>query len=158
MYYDNDLVYYDNRTLEERFTKPDYKTFENKYHKSIVRVKDYNMTMWNDETGPHQPNESFTYSCDATGRYYKPKPHILDTPNYKYCYIKHFNKKTAEEFARKLLRGGHKGREYDYSQRSRKVDNFFRYNKFSEEKLSIIEKKLNMTFPKYHKNAIENKF
>ena len=151
VYYDNDLVYYDNRPLEQRFTKPNEKSFDNKFHKSIVRVKDYNITMWENNSSPHQPNESLTYSCDATGRYSKQRPGILGTPNYKYCYLKHFSGKSVEEIAWKILRGGHRGIPYNYNQRLAIVDNFFKHNKVTEEKISILEKKLNMTFPIYHK-------
>lgn len=41
IYNDNVLVHYDNRTLEERFTKPFYGTIENQFIKSIVRVKNF---------------------------------------------------------------------------------------------------------------------
>ena len=37
MYTDNDLVYYDNRNLVERFTKPLYSHQANRFVKSIVR-------------------------------------------------------------------------------------------------------------------------
>ena len=37
MYTDNNLVYYDNRKLVERFTEPLYSTDANRYVKSIVR-------------------------------------------------------------------------------------------------------------------------
>ena len=151
MYYDNDLVYYENKPLQERFTKPEYNSHQNQYHKSILRTKDYGVRMW--EFSMHQPNESYTYSCDATGKYYKmPKPNILGSPNYKYCYIKHFSMKTAEEFARKLQRGDQKGEMYDKEVRIKRVEDFFSHNKFTEEKLQVFEKILNMTIPKYHKN------
>ena len=154
IYCDNDLVHYENKPLEERFTKPDYNSGGNNFHKSILRVKDYNITMW--DSNCHQPNETFTYSCDATGRYYKmPKPNILGSPNYKYCYLKHYNMKTAEEYLTKILRGKY-GSEYDANEKSQKIDKFFSCNKVTEEKLSISEKALNMTFPKYHDKIIKD--
>ena len=101
----------------------------------------------------HQPNESFTYSCDATGSYYKmPRPDMLGYPNYKYGYIKHYSMKTAEEFARKLLRGDQRETVYDREVRIERVEDFFSHNKFTEEKLQVIEKIINMTIPKYHNN------
>ena len=154
VYCDNDLVHYDNRPLEERFTKPDYNNNGNKFHKSIVRVKDYNITMF-DSTG-HQPNETYTYSCDAAGRYYKLPINILGSPNYKYCYLKHYNMKTAEEFLMKILRGQKGNKPYDYDQKIQKIDKFFSCNKVTEEKLKIFENALNMTFPKYHNRANED--
>ena len=155
IYCDNDLVHYENKPLEERFTKPDYNNEGNRFHKSILRVKDYNITMW--DSNCHQPNETFTYSCDAAGRYYKmPKPNILGVPNYKYCYIKHYNMKTAEEYLTKFLRGKHKGLQYDTNEKNQRIDRFFSCNKVTEEKLSMFEKALNMTFPKYHDRIIKD--
>ena len=151
MYYDNDLVYYENKPLEERFTKPEYNSHQNRYHKSILKAKDYGEKMWGFSV--HQPNESFTYSCDATGSYYKmPRPDMLGYPNYKYGYIKHYSMKTAEEFARKLLRGDQRETVYDREVRIERVEDFFSHNKFTEEKLPVIEKIINMTIPKYHNN------
>ena len=37
IYTDNDLLFYDNRPLIERFTTPNFQTFANMYVKSIVR-------------------------------------------------------------------------------------------------------------------------
>ena len=145
MYYDNDLVHYDNRTLRERFPNPNKKSFENRFHKSIVRGRKYNGTMWNNATGPHQPNESLAYVCNNEGKFLKHKPRILENPNYKYCYIKHYSMKTVEEFVMKLIRGGHMGQEYNYKTKLDRINRFFKYNTFTEEKLSIIEKMTNMT-------------
>jgi hypothetical protein len=66
--------------------------------------------MWVEGESSHQPNETFTYSCDATGSYYKLPKDVLGTRNYKYGYIKYFSLKTAEELAWKLLRGWHNGK------------------------------------------------
>ena len=43
---DNNLVYYDNRTLKERF--PYAQNYHNNFHKSIIRGKDYNGIIFND--------------------------------------------------------------------------------------------------------------
>ena len=98
IYDDNDLVYYDNRTLKERFTKPIYQTFDNNFHKSIVRSKNYNGIMWNINTGVHQPNESLVNMCDAVGTLANVRHGILGHPNYKYCHIRHHRMKTIEEY------------------------------------------------------------
>ena len=45
MYTDNDLIYYDNRTLLERFTTPIYNDHANIFVKSIVRG-DLNKTIF----------------------------------------------------------------------------------------------------------------
>lgn len=150
MYYDNGLIRYDNRTLNERFPNPTYRTFENNFHKSIVRVRYYPDNMWTTSTGPHQPNETLINMCDAVGDLANVRHGILGYPNYKYCYLKHYSMKTAEEYALKLFRGEPQEIKYDLKNLNDRVDRFFKYNKFNKEKLAFFEKKLNMTFPKYH--------
>ena len=58
--------------------------------------------------------------------------------------------KTAEEYALKLVRGEPKETKYTLKELNDKLERFFKYNKFSKEKLLLFEKKLNMTFPQYH--------
>ena len=150
MYYDNDLVRYDNRSLKERFKNSTLKTFENNFHKSIVRVRKYQDYMWTENTGPHQPNESLVNMCDSKGKLANVPHGILGHPYYKYCYLKHYSMKTAEEYALKLVRGELKETKYTLKELNDKLERFFKYNKFSKEKLLFFEKKLNMTFPQYH--------
>ena len=152
MFYDNDIVYYDNRTLKERFNKPDYHSKFNKYIKSIVRGKQYNGTIWVDQLGTHQPNESLVTRCDEVGNIVNVPHGILVSPNYKYTYIRHHTMKSAEEFTRKLIRGGDKEEKFNYTQR---IKEFFEYNKFTKEKLAVFEKTLNMTFPLFHTKEYE---
>ncbi len=159
MYYDNDLVRYDNRSLKERFKNSTLKTFENNFHKSIVRVRKYQDYMWTENTGPHQPNESLVNMCDSKGKLANVPHGSLGHPNYKYCYLKHYSMKTAEEYALKLVRGEPKETKYTLKELNDKLERFFKYNKFSKKKLLFFEKKLNMTFPQYHnlkKNKAEN--
>ena len=159
MYYDNDLIRYDNRSLKERFKNSTLKTFENNFHKSIVRVRKYQDYMWTENTGPHQPNESLVNMCDSKGKLANVPHGILGHPNYKYCYLKHYSMKTAEEYALKLVRGEPKETKYTLKELNDKLERFFKYNKFSKKKLLFFEKKLNMTFPQYHnlkKNKAEN--
>ena len=73
---------------------------------------------------------------------------------YKYCYIKHFKYRTAEEFALKILRGRKQLTKFDFD---KYLDIYFSINKFTDEKLKLIEHILKRTFPKYHRNNF-NKF
>ena len=43
---------------------------------------------------------------------------------------------------------------YDKEERIQRVEDIFSHNKFTEEKLQLFEKILNMTIPKYHKNNV----
>ena len=153
MYYDNDLVYYDNRPLKERFTKPDYNTYENHNHKSLVRGKDYNGVMWSLGTGPHQPNESLVNMCNSDGALSNVRHGVMSPPTYTHCYLKHYSLKTAEEYAIRVRRGNFQNTQFDINER---FERFFQYNKFTKEKLDIIEKIMNRTFPQLHKKYLPN--
>ena len=150
IYNDNDLIHYDNRTLNERFTTPFYNTIENKFIKSIVRVKKYGGLMWSPSTGAHQPNESLVNICNSEGNLDYPGHGILIPPNYKIGYLKHYTMKTAEEYSLKLIRGEPKEKKNSLEEINRRIDRFFKHNKFTKEKLAIFEKKLNITLSKYH--------
>ena len=146
-YDDNNLVFYDNRTLMERLNHSVNLYDFTRFHKSIVRGKDYKGNMFDDSI--HQPNTStVTEQCDALGDFERLKLGYLGYPKFKYGYFRHFTYKTAEEFSLKMLRGGNERYKYKYDQR---LDEFFHLNKFAKEKLGVIEEILNRTFPKYHK-------
>lgn len=136
-FFDNDLVHYDKRPVKERFTKPNYNNFENNYHKSIVRGKNYSSE--NLFHNVHQPNISLVKFCDAEGNIENFRDGYLGIPKFKYCHLNHYSMKTIEEFLRKFKIGNFQYK-YDYDYR---IKFFFKYDKITNEKLDIIEKKLN---------------
>ena len=145
---DNGLLYYDNRPLFERFNHSVYNNFFGKFHKSIVRGKNYDGVVF--DKSMHQPNlNTVSEQCDALGNFERLKFGYLGIPKYKYGYLRHYSQKTAEEFAVKMIRGNHQGVKFNLEE---ELNYFFRLNKFTEEKLRVIEHILNRTFPKYHKN------
>ena len=148
MYDDNNLLYYDKRPLKERFNHSLPNNKLNIYHKSIVRGKDYNTTVFVYGSASHEPNHNITSQCDALGNIERLAQGRMYSPKYKYCYIRHHTYKTAEEFAVKLLRGGHQLRKYDADSY---MNVFSQINVLTEEKLNLIEHIVNRTFPKYHK-------
>ena len=145
MYTDNNLLYYDKRKLIERFTKPSYSNPANKFIKSIIRG---NLTgpSFQPHTSNHSP-KGVENKCDSMGQPVKIND-ILTPPRFKYAYLKHYNTKTAEEYAYKILRGNPEYQPYE-SIESR-VELFFEHNIFSNEKLKVFEDKLNRTFPRFH--------
>ena len=146
-YDDNNLVFYDNRTLMERLNHSVNLYDFTRFHKSIVRGKDYKGNMFDDSI--HQPNTStVTEQCDALGDFERLKLGYLGYPKFKYGYFRHFTYKTAEEFSLKMIRGNNGREKYNYD---KKLEDFFHLNKFAKEKLGVIEEILNRTFPKYHK-------
>ena len=142
IYTDNDLIYYDNRTLLERFPVPKYNLIDNTIVKSIVRGG-LNKTIFYPKKSNHVPDANLKI-CNSIGtiltRY---NPFSVSPPIYKYGALKHFTTKTAEEYANKTRRGGNRNIAYKPEDR---VKLFFRFNKFSQEKLNFFEKQFNKSF------------
>ena len=147
IYDDNNLLYYDNRPVNERFT---HVRQHNKYEifmKSIMRGKDYGVNLFSKEKTAHTPSVLVTEQCDAEGNFERLSRGMMGTPKFKLCYLKHFTCKTAEEYAIKLIRGIHQSRKYNLDD---KIKYFKVTNDLTEEKLKIIEKIIGRNFPNYH--------
>ena len=149
IYDDNNLIYYDNRTLKERFTHGLPNEEYNKWPKPIVRGKDFGVNMFSEQKSAHFPSKLVTEQCDAAGNLYNLNKNIISPRHYELCYLRHHTFKTAEEFALKMLRGDGVKSQYDFDDIMR---HFARINVINEEKLKVIEHIANRTFPKYHKN------
>ena len=145
LYSDNDLIYYDNRTVQERFTKPLIKDSENKHIKSTVRghlKKNYWESMWQ----PHSSN-AIIESCIPTGKKTDAKSPFHTPPNFEVAYIKHFATKTIEEYISKIKRGRSDFKvTINYDLWKRKLAYFFGRNKKTKKKLDYIKKALNIVF------------
>ena len=149
VYTDNNLVHYDNRPLNERFTEPNYNLEDANYLvKAIVRGN-LNKTIYVDG----KPNNSPVYGveiCDSMGRKIKHyDSYNLKPPVYDYGYLKHFTTKTAEEYIDKVLKGTPGKHPHNVYER---IKLFFRFNKYSEEKMKIFENYFNQTFHGIHHN------
>ena len=147
IYDDNNLVYYDDRPLNGRFTHGRPHDKANIYFKSIIRGKDYGPKVFT--ISIHQPDQFVKNQCDALGNFETVNHRIKTYHKFKLCYIKHFKYRTAEEFALKMLRGRHKSTKFNFD---KYIKIYFETNKFTIEKLKVIEHILNRTFPRYHKN------
>ena len=142
IYSDNDLVYYDNRSLLERFTEPYFACQANMIVKPIVRGG-LNKTIFYPNSSNHVPHRNVTI-CDSMGRRMINYNNLaINPPIFKYGFLKHFNTKTADEYSDKIKRGANRNLPYNINER---VKTFFKYNKFTEEKMKVFEKKLNKTF------------
>ena len=144
IYTDNELIFYDNRTLVERFTTPNMVNRDNKIVKSIVRGN-LNKIIFQCNASNHVPHKNLSI-CDSKGNLIDQKrynPFFVNPPVFDYGYLKHFTTKTAEEYCIKIKRGRTRGFKYDINER---VNLFFYHNKFSEEKLKVFENMFNKTF------------
>ena len=147
VYNDNDLVYYDNRTILERFTTPSFEDTHNSFVKSIVRGN-LDRKPFIDKKTNHRPVPEIKV-CNSTGN-------LLSTysegypPNYKNGYLIHFALKTAEEYIAKMLKGACGGHKFNINHLEQKVNFFFLHNKFTKEKLKVFETYFNRTFDFYY--------
>ena len=102
-YDDNNLIFYDNRPLQQRFIRPRHlidKNYINIYAKSIIRTVFRKI----DFLHAHSPIRKYKHRvCDVTG---KKKKNPAELYNLTVPYLKHFGVKTVEEyFKTKMNRG-----------------------------------------------------
>ena len=144
IYNDNDIVNYDNRSLNKRFTQPLYNSESNRFVKSIIKGN-LNWNPWSYDQTSHRPKHQLR-TCDSNGNRVKTYNDVIKPPRLNKIYIKHFVTKTAEEFIEKIKRG-HPSQTLLLKNW---IDNFFKMNNVTKEKVKLFENKLNLTFPKYH--------
>ena len=144
IYSDNNLLYYDNRSVLERFPIPLYTNRENRIVKSIVRGNLKKKVFY--KSSSHVPNKRL-HICNSMGKILKHYSQFyLKPPVLKNAYLMHFTTKTAGEFSNKIKRGLTQNVPYNITDR---IKYFFEINDFTEEKLKIFEKAFNRTFAQF---------
>ena len=146
VYTDNDLVYYENKPLMERFTTPAFKDKTNAEIKTTVRGN-LGFNYWSSAGNSHTSGARIR-NCNSIGKEIKYDAHLVDPPIYEIAYLKHYISKTIEEFCIKIKRG------YPIkfvflegnSLLKRYFDGFFRKSKKTKEKLDYIKKIFNYTY------------
>lgn len=146
MYKNEDLLYYDNRPLKERFPTPTYVKEDVRTVKSIVR-NDSRRNPWIRNSAPHEPARGL-YSCDSIGNYSPYHHGALYPPILSYVYLKHYHYKSVEEYARRIKVGRFNGTKFDIN---KKIKMYFERNKYSKVKVELFEKLLNKSFKWLHK-------
>ena len=153
---DNNLIYYDNRTLHERFPEVEPNAVNNvrgsvNSVKSILRGHIPNITIDN----IHTLNIALR-GCDGFGRYqFIPQINTNDS-DFRYYYIDHYYSKSLQEFIEKLNKG-------DVAQgqalwlKMLRIDNYFRRNNITLEKLDYIEKNAHLNLSYYKDELRKNK-
>ena len=147
---DNNLIYYDPRSLFERF-KPPY--IKSEFVKSIIRGNISGLKYWV-HTPYISPYKNIT--CNNVGRriYYKKMNFIRINPiNIRKAYIIHFEHKSTEELIKKIKRG-YKNWLKSYKEKFiiEKIKFYLKINKASPEKVNYIEKELKLNLTEYIKN------
>ena len=144
IYNDNDIVKYDNRSLNERFSNQLYNSESNKFVKSIIKGN-LNLNPWVYDQTSHRPKHQLR-TCDSNGNRVKTFNDVVIPPIIEKVYLKHFATKTIEEYIEKIKRG-HPSQTILLN---KWIDNFFKLNKVTKEKIALIENLFNLTFEKYH--------
>ena len=144
---DNNLLYYDNRSLFERFPGP-YKN--NKFIKTAVRGNISHL-----EYSVHSPLSSSqkTTACNNIGRinYKKNINYEFIKPfNAKKAFLIHFKYKSTEEFIKKYKKGYYHlfGPYLDIVLKT-KLKEYLEDNEITMKKLEYIEKELNLNLTNY---------
>jgi hypothetical protein len=102
-YSDNELLYYDNRPVQERFTNPLYNHKNNRIIKSTVRGR-LNDNYWKKSDSSHTSSMKYI-SCNSQGKIMKYDSLINYPANYTYAALKHYYTKSVEEYCYKTRRG-----------------------------------------------------
>jgi hypothetical protein len=146
IYGDNDLLFYDNRNVTERFVNPicpnDFKQQfdvpENNHIKSIVRggLADISWSIT-----PHTPISKFYRCCNASGK--KCDPNSPFAPfDFTFAYFRHYMTKTIDEWIRIKQKRGYPDQTNEDAERKLGIDVFFRINKWTKEKQEVVDKYL----------------
>ena len=143
---DSNLLYYDNRSVLERFTSPNYKDRKNIVVKSIIRGN-LNKKVFYPNSSSHVPNKR-VIRCNSIGKILKRySKFYVKPPLLKYAYLMHYTTKTAQEYVNKIKRGSNKNAIYNVIE---SLQYFFDINDLTEEKLNLFEKAFNRTFDQFH--------
>jgi len=103
MYSDNDLLYYENKPLAERFNTYLINDISNRAIKSTARG---NLTInyWKKSRNPHTALTNYI-NCNSAGERVSIKSYHVVPPHHESAYIKHYAVKTIEEYCNKMKRG-----------------------------------------------------
>lgn len=142
---DNNLLYYEDKPVRERFTEK-YSKIKGKkcgvesLIKSVIRGNINNFEI----TSAHILNRH-TRSCDGFGNRKNARNAITTEPDFDFYYIEHYYCKSTEEFINNKLKKSDVFFKNDVNMIKIKV--YLGYNKITKEKLDLIEKetKYNLT-------------
>jgi hypothetical protein len=132
---DNNLLYYENRPLKERFPEIEDKAKKNNINtnifiKCILKGHIPNIKI----RSVHSLNHNLQ-SCDGFGNYVKDKGPFASHPDFRNYYIDHYTFKSTEEFVNKL----NKGDALFKDNRLFRIQIYFKFNKATKEKIKLIE-------------------
>ena len=144
---DNNLLYYDNRTLEERFPQKDkrWKGIKLGGTEGIKSILKGNINIKINDI--HILNSKLI-SCDGFGKIKDIQGIITNESDHYYYYIDHYYSKSTEEFVNKLMRGSVTyGNTTSYYIKRIKV--YFALSDLTIDKINYIEKKTKLNLSEF---------
>ena len=144
---DNNLLYYEDKPVRERFTEREPKARGKKIGgeqgvKSAIRGNINNFEI----TSAHILNRH-TRSCNGFGKRKKVKSVITTESDFDFYYIEHYYCKSTEEFINNKLKKSDVFFKEDVNMVKIKV--YFGYNKITKEKIDLIEKETKYNLSMY---------
>ena len=142
IYNDNNKLYYENKSLEKRFTSPNLNDSANFVIKSTIKGK-ISKNCWEKTNNPHSPNKNIM-TCSPSGKIINSKSFYNYPPDFKYAYLKHYATKTIEEYCIKIKKGrADTLLKFNNETLKQRFIYFFNRNKKTKEKLDYIKKIFN---------------
>ena len=141
---DNNLIYYDNRTLQERFPIP-----EPNPQKNNSNVKHLVKTIMKGHGKIIEINNIYKLSdnlkgCDGNGNPPIFNGNEMAENDFENNYIIHYSCKSTEEFLKKL-----NNESIDDSAKNQSIYEYFLYNEINEEKINYIENHTNLNLTEF---------
>ena len=145
---DNNNLYYENKSLLERFPEREVKSRGRKtgglsYIKTIIRGNLTNLKI----IGPHRLSTRIK-GCNGFGKEHKLIGIATNESDYENYYIDHYIYKSTEEFIEKV----NKGCAFKYLDKNYqlgRIGSYFRKNKITLEKIELIENRTGINLSKY---------
>ena len=139
-YSDNELLYYDNRSVQERFVSPLYNHPFNNIVKSTVRggLKE---NYWKRSLCAHTSLMKYI-SCNSLGNIISHSSFRIRPFNHKFAFLKHYYTKTVQEYCQKTKRGEafYPNIKFNIYRKKKRIDRFFQYNIKTKEKVELFKK------------------
>ena len=139
IYTDNDLIYDDGRSCLERFDKKCLNHYMNTLTKPFIKTKLKDIKYFTVHCFNNNILFNTTYNNKGDKIYYNELSFFFDI-NYDLSYIKHFTTKTIDEYINNKLKRGTGDRSYNIFLDHYDLDEFFRVNEMTTEKLDYLKK------------------
>ena len=144
---DNNLIYYDNRTLFERFPEKE-KKWENIKKGGLEGVKSILKGNIDVEINDVHTLNNKLISCNGFGKIKNSRYFMTDESDHYFNYIDHFYTKSTEEFVNKLMRGGGvHGTNMKF--KKKRIDIYFNMNIITLDKINYIENRTKFNLSKF---------